>query len=66
MRKALGAARKQTGRLDARKIAGMVRGGWLPVCQAVPPQIHNLVVWQAVRRNNQIAGLCSVGDADQG
>ena len=32
MRKALGAARKQTGRLDARKIAGMVRGGWLPVC----------------------------------
>ena len=32
MLKALRAARKQTDRLNARKIAGMVRGNWSPVC----------------------------------
>ena len=66
MLKALGAARKKTDRLDARKSAGVVRGGWLPVCWAAPPQIRELVVRQAVRGNNKIAGLWSVGDEDQG
>jgi transposase len=66
MMKAIGSAKKKSDRIDARKIADMVRCDWLPVCYVAPAGIRdlrrmlryrNLVVQQAVRMKNKIAGL---------
>jgi transposase len=66
MMKAIGAAKKKSDRLDARKIADLVRCNLLPVCYVAPPEIRelrrilryrNLVVAQAVRMKNKMSGL---------
>ena len=66
MMKAIGAAKKKSDRIDARKIADMVRCNWLPVCYVAPVEMRelrrllryrNLVVRQSVRMKNKIAGL---------
>jgi transposase len=66
MMKAIVAGKKKSDRLDARKIADMVRCDWLPACYVMPPKIRdlrrmlryrNLVVRQAVRLKNKTAGL---------
>jgi transposase len=66
MLKAIGAAKKKSDRIDARKIADMLRCDLLPACYVAPPLIRelrrllryrNLVVRQAVRMQNKIAGL---------
>jgi transposase len=66
MMKAIAASKKKNDRLDARKIADMVRCDLLPACYVAPTQIRelrrllryrNLVVRQAVRQKNKIAGL---------
>ncbi len=64
--KAIGAAKKKTDRLDARRIADLVRCDLLPACYVAPPAIRelrqllryrSLVVRQAVRLQNKISGL---------
>jgi transposase len=66
MLKAIGAAKKKSDRIDARKIADLLRCDLLPTCYVAPPLIRelrrllryrNLVVRQAVRMQNKIAGL---------
>lgn len=66
MMKAIAASKKKTDRIDARKIADMVRCDLLPACYVAPSEIRelrrmlryrNLVVRQAVRMKNKIAGL---------
>ena len=66
MMKAIAASKKKNDRLDARKIADMVRCDLLPACYVAPAEIRelrrllryrNLVVRQAVRLKNKIAGL---------
>jgi transposase len=66
MMKAIGAAKKKNDRLDARKIADLVRCNLLPACYVAPPEIRelrrilryrNLVVTQAVRLKNRMSGL---------
>lgn len=64
--KAIGASKKKNDRLDARKIADMVRCNLLPACYVAPAEIRelrrmlryrNLVVRQAVRLKNKMSGL---------
>jgi transposase len=66
MMKAIGAAKKKSDRLDARKIADLVRCNLLPVCYVAPVQMRelrrllryrNTVVAQAVRMKNKMSGL---------
>lgn len=66
MMKAIGAAKKKNDRLDARKIADLVRCNLLPACYVAPPEIRelrrllryrNLVVRQAVCVKNRMSGL---------
>ena len=66
MMKAIGAAKKKSDRIDARKIADMLRCDLLPGCYVAPPEIRelrrlmryrSLVVRQSVRMKNKIAGL---------
>lgn len=66
MMKAIAASKKKNDRLDARKIADLVRCNLLPACYVAPAEIRelrrllryrNLVVRQAVRQKNKIAGL---------
>jgi len=66
MMKAIGAAKKKSDRLDARKIADLVRCNLLPVCYVAVPEIRelrrilryrNVVVAQAVRMKNKMSGL---------
>jgi transposase len=66
MMKAIAASKKKNDRLDARRIADLVRCDLLPACYVAPTQIRelrrllryrNLVVRQAVRQKNKIAGL---------
>jgi transposase len=66
MMKAIAASKKKNDQLDARKIADMVRCNLLPTCYVAPAEIRelrrllryrNLVVRQAVRQKNKIAGL---------
>jgi transposase len=66
MLKAIAASKKKNDRLDARKIADLVRCDLLPACYVAPGYIRelrrllryrNLVVAQAVRLKNKIAGL---------
>jgi transposase len=64
--KAIGASKKKNDRLDARKIADLVRCDLLPACYVAPAGIRelrrilryrNLVVGQAVRMKNKMSGL---------
>jgi transposase len=66
MMKAIGASKKKNDKLDARKIADLVRCNLLPACYVAPPEIRelrrllryrNLVVRQAVRMKNRMSGL---------
>ena len=71
MMKAIGASKKKSDHLDARKIADMVRCDWLPACYVMPPKLRdlrrilryrNLVVRQAVRlKNKTVEPLKEVG-----
>lgn len=66
MMKAIGAAKKKTDKLDARKIADLLRCDLLPACYVAPPEMRdlrrllryrNLVVGEATRMKNKISGL---------
>lgn len=66
MMKAIAASKKKNDQLDARRIADLVRCDLLPACYVAPAEIRelrrllryrNLVVRQAVRQKNKIAGL---------
>jgi transposase len=66
MMKAIGASKKKNDKLDARKIADLVRCNLLPACYVAPPEIRdlrqmlryrNLVVAHAVRMKNKMNGL---------
>lgn len=66
MLKVIAASKKKNDRIDARKIADMLRCDLLPECYMAPGWIRelrrmlryrNLVVAQAVRLKNRIAGL---------
>jgi len=64
--KAIAASKKKNDKLDARKIADMVRCNLLPACYVAPVEIRelrrmlryrNLVVGQATRMKNKMSGL---------
>ena len=64
--KAIAASKKKNDRVDARKIADLLRGDLLPECYMAPRALRelrrvlryrNLVVRQAVRMKNKISGL---------
>jgi transposase len=66
MLKAITASKKNNDRVDARKIADLLRCDLLPECQVAPSwmrelrrvlRYRNLVVRQATRMKNRIAGL---------
>lgn len=66
MMRAIVAGKKKDDRIDARKIADMVRCEWLPVCYVAPREIRDLrrmlryrslVVRQAVAMKNKMSGL---------
>jgi transposase len=66
MMKAIGASKKKSDKLDARKIADLVRCNLLPACYVAPPEVRelrrmlryrNLVVAQSVRMQNKIGGM---------
>ena len=66
MMRAIVAGKKKDDRIDARKIADMVRCDWLPVCYVAPPEIRelrrmlryrSLVVRHTVAMKNKVAGL---------
>jgi transposase len=66
MMKAIAASKKKNDRLDARKIADLVRCNLLPVCYVAPPEVRelrrmlryrNLVVRQAVQMKNRMSGM---------
>jgi len=66
MMKAIAASKKKSDKLDARKIADLVRCNLLPACYVAPAELRelrrllryrNLVVAQAVRMKNRISGL---------
>jgi transposase len=73
MMKAIGASKKKNDKLDARKIADLVRCDLLPACYVAPVEIRelrqmlryrNLVVAQAVRMKNKMAGLLMEAGAE--
>jgi transposase len=64
--KAIGASKKKNDKLDARKIADLVRCNLLPACYVAPVEMRelrrllryrNLVVAQATRMKNKMSGL---------
>jgi len=66
MMRAIGASKKKNDRLDARKIADLVRCGLMPACYMPPPEFRelrrvlryrNFLVRQAVKMKNKTAGL---------
>lgn len=66
MMKAIAASKKKNDRVDARKVADLLRCDLLPECYMAPSwmrelrrmlRYRNLVVRQAVRMKNRIAGL---------
>jgi transposase len=66
MMKAIAASKKKNDRMDARKIADLVRCNLLPTCYMAPAEIRELrralrfrtlMVRQAVRMKNKAAGL---------
>jgi transposase len=73
MMKAIGASKKKSDKLDARKIADLVRCNLLPACYVAPPEIRelrqmlryrNLVVAQATRMKNKMSGLLMEAGAE--
>jgi len=73
MMKAIGAAKKKSDKLDARKISDLVRCNLLPECWVAPAGIRelrrvlryrNLVVGQAVQMKNKINGLLMESGAE--
>jgi transposase len=73
MMKAIGASKKKNDKLDARKIADLVRCNLLPACYMAPAEIRelrqmlryrNLVVRQAVRMKNKMSGLLMEAGAE--
>src|ERR1039457_5824170 len=71
--KAIGASKKKNDKLDARKIADLVRCNLLPACYVAPVEIRelrrmlryrNLVVAQAVRMKNKMSGLLMEAGAE--
>ena len=73
MMKAIGASKKKSDKLDARKIADLVRCNLLPECYVAPPEIRelrqmlryrNLVVAQATRMKNKIGCLLMQAGAE--
>jgi transposase len=71
--KAIGASKKKNDKLDARKIADLVRCNLLPACYVAPAQIRelrrmlryrNLVVAQSVRMQNKMSGLLMESGAE--
>jgi len=73
MMKAISAAKKKSDKLDARKVADLLRCDLLPVCWVAPPEIRelrrmlryrNLVVRQAVQMKNKISGLLMESGAE--
>jgi transposase len=66
MLKAIAAGKKKNDRLDARKIADLLRCDYFPECHMAPREIRdrrrvlryrNLLVRQAVRMKNKVSGL---------
>ena len=66
MLKAISAGKKKNDRIDARKIADLLRCNLLPTCYVASPEIRelrrllryrNLIVHESVRMQNKIAGL---------
>ena len=66
MMKAIAASKKKNDKLDARRIADLVRCHLLPACYVAPPELRelrrllryrNLVVGQAVQMKNKMSGL---------
>ncbi|MFY9573638.1 MAG: IS110 family transposase [Blastocatellia bacterium] len=66
MLKAIAASKKKNDRVDARKIADLLRCDLLPECYMAPEELRqlrrvlryrNLIVGQAVKMKNKIAGL---------
>lgn len=73
MMKAIAASKKKSDKLDARKIADLVRCGLLPACYVAPPEIRqlrgmlryrNLMVAQAKRMKNKMSGLLMEAGAE--
>ena len=73
MMKAIGASKKKNDKLDARKIADLVRCNLLPACYVAPAETRalrqmlryrNLVVTQAVRMKNKMSGLLMEAGAE--
>src|SRR5271169_1266600 len=73
MMKAIGASKKKNDKLDARKIADLVRCNLLPACYVAPAEIRelrqmlryrSLVVEQAVRMKNKMSGLLMEAGAE--
>ena len=66
MMKAIGASKKKNDKIDARKVADLVRCNLLPACYVAPAEMRelrrllryrNVVVAQAVRMKNKMSGL---------
>ena len=73
MMRAIGASKKKSDRLDAHKIANLVRCDLLPACYMAPVEIRelrrllryrNLMVAQAVRLKNKMSGLLMEAGAE--
>ena len=73
MMKAIGASKKKSDKLDARKIADLVRCDLLPACYVAQPEIRelrgmlryrNLVVRQETRMKNKMSGLLMEAGAE--
>jgi transposase len=73
MMKAIGASKKKNDKLDARKIADLLRCDLLPACYVAPPEVRelrgmlryrNLVVGQATRMKNKMSGLLMEAGAE--
>jgi transposase len=66
MLQAIAAGKKKSDRVDARKIADLLRCGYFPECHMAPREIRdrrrvlryrNLLVRQAVQMKNKVSGL---------
>ena len=73
MMKAIGASKKKSDKLDARKISDLVRCNLLAACWVAPSEIRelrrmlryrNLVVDQAIQMKNRISGLLMESGAE--
>ena len=73
MMRAIGASKKKSDKLDARKIGDLVRCNLLPACYVAPPEMRelrqmlryrNLVVVQAVQMKTKMSGLLMEAGAE--